>query len=105
MSPRGPCVRALQYDSCGGYKAPEDLVSATTAAEVYDEHIRALPAEQRLHLLALIAGGLAVEGPPSSEDNRYNLADLYGIGQGVWQGLEPQEYVNRLREAPDDRPQ
>ena len=79
-------------------------MAAVEPARIYDEHIRALPVEQRLQLLALIAGDLAVEGAPAEDEERHSLAELYGIGQGVWEGIDAQDYVNRLREESDELP-
>jgi hypothetical protein len=77
-------------------------MAASGAAKVYEDHIKALPAAQRLQLLALIADDLAVEGTGFDEAPRYSLADLAGVGKGVWKGVDAQEYVNRLREGCDD---
>jgi hypothetical protein len=30
--------------------------------------------------------------------------DLYGLGQEVWQGMDPKDYVQQLREDRDTRP-
>ena len=79
-------------------------MAAVEPARLYDEHIRSLPVEQRLQLLALIAGDLAVEGAPTEHEARHSLAELYGIGQGVWEGVDAQEYVNRLRGEWEERP-
>jgi hypothetical protein len=78
-------------------------MAVSGASKVYKEHIRALPVKERLELLALIAEELVVEGLPTSEGERHSLAELYGIGQGVWEGIDAQEYVNQLRDEPDDR--
>lgn len=28
----------------------------------------------------------------------YVLTDLYGLGKGVWSGVDPDQYVNELRD-------
>jgi hypothetical protein len=71
---------------------------ATSAIEVYDEHIRALPVEQRLELLTLIAGDLAAERGLIPDQPRHSLAELHGLGKDLWAGVDAQEYVNRLRD-------
>jgi hypothetical protein len=75
----------------------------TSAAEVYEEHIRALPAADRLRLLAMIAGQLATEGAASEardqgEQPQHSLLELRGLGKEIWAGVDAQEYVNRLRD-------
>jgi hypothetical protein len=79
-------------------------MSASGVSRVYDEHIRTLPVEQRLQLLALIAGELASEGMPTLDGERHSLAELYGIGEGVWSGVDAQEFVNQLRDDSDRLP-
>jgi hypothetical protein len=71
---------------------------ATSAAEVYDEHVRALPAAQRLELVALIASELATERQTASEKPMHRLTELEGLGKEIWEGIDAQEYVNRLRD-------
>jgi len=71
---------------------------ATSAAEVYDEHVRALPAAQRLELVALIASELATERETASDKPMHRLTELEGLGKEIWEGIDAQEYVNRLRD-------
>lgn len=79
-------------------------MAATSAAEVYRDHVRSLPAEQRLELLAMIAGELA-HVPDSSPDARgHSLLELHGQGKALWAGIDAQEYVNRLRDEWHDDP-
>ena len=77
-------------------------MSAKTAASVYEEHVRALPADERLRLLAMIAEDLS-NGDAKAAPKRHSLAELYGIGEGVWEGVDAQEYVNQLRAEWDER--
>ena len=77
-------------------------MAATSAAEVYEEHVKSLSLEQRLELLALIAGDLAAERG-TADASRHSLAELHGLGQGLWEGVDAQEYVNRLRDEWHDR--
>ena len=78
---------------------------ATSAADVYEEHIKALPMAERLQLLALIAGQLASERSGAEDRPRHTLLELHGLGKNVWAGLDAQEYVNRLRDEWHDTPQ
>jgi hypothetical protein len=70
--------------------------------EIYEEYIEALPAVDRLRLVELIAHGLAetVHDIPQWR----SLLDLEGLGEEIWQGLDPQTYVNELRDEWDQRP-
>lgn len=33
----------------------------------------------------------------------HSLAELYGIGKGLWEGVDAQEFVNALRDEWDER--
>jgi hypothetical protein len=70
--------------------------------EIYEEYIEALPAVDRLRLVELIAHGLAatVHDIPQSR----SLLDLEGLGEEIWRGIDPQTYVNELRDEWDQRP-
>lgn len=72
---------------------------ATNAAEIYEEYIRGLPTGERIRLLALIADDLASERAATEKPPRHSLLDLHGLGKGVWEGVDAQEYVNRLRDG------
>lgn len=80
---------------------------ATSAADVYKEHVRALPPAERLRLLALIADQLAAEeastedrpaARPHTERPQHSLLALRGLGKEIWSGVDAQEYVNRIRD-------
>ena len=76
---------------------------ATRAAQLYKEHVRALPATQRLELLALIARELAAEHHTTPNKPRHRLSELRGLGKEIWEGIDAQEYVNKLRDEWDER--
>jgi hypothetical protein len=79
-------------------------MAVTSAAEIYEGHIRALPIDQRLELLAMIAAELAAERGPTSDTPRHSLVELHGLGKDLWAGVDAQEYVNRLRDEWHDPP-
>jgi hypothetical protein len=76
---------------------------ATTADQVYRQHVRALPAAERLELISLIASELAAEGDVSQAAPKHRLTELRGLGKEIWEGVDAQEYVNRLRDEWDER--
>ena len=81
------------------------LTEIPTAETVYEEHVRPLPPQERLRLLALTAKALAEdtgEAPPARP--RRSIMDLHGLGKEIWEGIDPQEYVNELRAEWDHRP-
>jgi len=80
-------------------------IVATTADQIYREHVRALPAAERVELISLIASELAAERDASLGAPKRYLTELDGLGKEIWEGIDAQEYVNRLRGPwPDDVP-
>ena len=71
--------------------------------DIYQRHIRLLPAEQQLELLALIAQGLARQAAPSKSQRTHSILELDGLGKEIWEGVDAQEYVNKLRDEWDER--
>jgi hypothetical protein len=76
---------------------------ATTVDHVYLEYVKALPAAERLELISLIASDLAAEGGATLEGPKHHLIELEGLGKEIWEGIDAQEYVNRLRDEWDER--
>ena len=77
---------------------------ATDLEKLYSQHIKPLPPADRLRLLAILAQGLA-HGEDSGEPQpKRSLMELHGLGKEIWEGVDAQEYVNRLREEWDHRP-
>ena len=69
----------------------------TNLEELYDRQLTPLPSEDRLRLIAMLAQGLT-KGEAEPEPPRRNLMELHGLGEEIWEGIDAQEYVNRLRE-------
>ena len=65
--------------------------------QIYETHIKLLPVQERLELLALVARDLAREGGGLTEQPTHNILELHGLGKEIWEGIDAQEYVNRLR--------
>ena len=81
-----------------------EMMAATPDLDaLYTRHIKPLPPEDRLRLLAVIARDLAlVSGPGPSRER--SLLELEGLGAEPWQGNDAQAYVDRLRAEWDHRP-
>jgi hypothetical protein len=41
---------------------------------------------------------------PESPQKRRSLREFRGLGKEIWDGIDAQEYVNKLRSEWDDRP-
>jgi len=72
------------------------IVTATTS-EIYERHIRWLPAAERAKLVEMIASELARECEALPERPKRSLTELRGLGKEIWEGIDAQEYVDRLR--------
>jgi len=67
------------------------------ARALYEEQVRALPLQERLTLLALLAADLAAEADAITAAPAPDIMELEGLGKALWQGIDAQEYVRRLR--------
>lgn len=71
--------------------------------ELYAQHIKRLPPEDRLQLMAVMARDLAVDARLNIPLER-SLLELEGLGADIWQGIDAQAYVQGLREEWDHSP-
>jgi len=70
---------------------------------IYQQHIKPLSQDERLKLLAKMAEGLAND-EESEVPIKRSLTELEGLGAEVWEGINPDEYVNELRNEWEHRP-
>jgi hypothetical protein len=73
------------------------------AEEVYERYVKALPAAERLRLLALVADDLARSPPASEPRAKRSVMELHGLGSESWKGVDPDAYVEHLREDWDEQ--
>lgn len=73
---------------------------STNPKNIYDEHIKPLPREQRVQLMDLLRNELE-NGDVNGE--RHSILELHGLGKEIWQGVDTREYVNKLRDEWDER--
>jgi hypothetical protein len=59
-----------------------------------------LSPQERKELVKLLVDTLDVSG----ESKPRRLSELRGLGKEIWQGIDPQDYVTRLRSEWDERP-
>jgi hypothetical protein len=78
-------------------------MAAEHIEEIYEQHIKPLSMVDQLHLVGLIAHGLEAAVYQDVPHSR-SLLDLEGLGEEIWQGIDPQAYVNELRKEWDQRP-
>jgi hypothetical protein len=63
--------------------------------EKIESQIMSLPVSEQIHLIERIARRVRTAQIKSAIVLNWN--DLYGMGKGIWQGEDPQDYVNRVR--------
>ncbi|MCX6343597.1 MAG: hypothetical protein NT018_00820 [Armatimonadetes bacterium] len=79
-------------------------MSAMKAEEVYKRHIKPLPAKERLRIVEMIGHDLAENADKTIKTKTRSIMELHGLGKEVWEGIDAQEYVNKLRSEWDPRP-
>jgi len=67
------------------------------------EQAKALSLKERKQLMKLLVDTLDA---PAAELPRpkHSILELAGLGAEMWEGIDPQEYVNQLRSEWDHRP-
>ncbi len=75
-------------------------MARASAKEIYEQYVRLLPVAERLQLLALVADDLGLDLPTidAAHQRGFSIVDLHGLGRQIWEGIEPQDYVNKLRD-------
>ena len=71
--------------------------------QFYERHIKPLPSREQLKLVELIARKMARNRDAINHPKR-SIMELHGLGAEIWEGIDAQEYVNKLREEWDHRP-
>jgi hypothetical protein len=73
-----------------------------TVEELYETHIKGLPVDQQLRLLAMIAQEVS-SSVSTRSGRRRSLLELEGLGADMWEGTDAQDYVDELRREWDRR--
>jgi len=74
------------------------MATTTQVTRVYEDHVKPLSVEERLELLALAARDLAEQIIRSPSRPKRSIMELHGLGKDIWQGVDAQDYVNKLRD-------
>jgi hypothetical protein len=72
-----------------------------TIAEILQQ-ARTLSVEERKELIKSLVDSLDVPEVATRQQRRFS--ELRGLGKEIWEGIDAQEYVNRLRSEWDERP-
>lgn len=76
----------------------------TNIETIYRRHIKPLPPDEKLKLLARMAEDLSNGEEAKEPTEKRSIMELHGLGAEIWQGIDAQEYVNRLRDEWEHRP-
>ncbi len=79
-------------------------MAVLSVEELYERYIKPLSPEERLRLLAMTAHDLAQPSAELPKGKTRSIMELHGLGAEIWEGVDAQEYVNKLREEWDHRP-
>lgn len=64
------------------------------------QQAKSLSLQEQRELVQLLNDSLL----QAEEPKKHSILELAGLGAEVWQGIDPQEYINQLRTEWDDRP-
>lgn len=73
---------------------------SSNSKNIYDEHIRSLPREQRVQLLNILKSELE-DGDDNGES--HSILELHGLGKEIWQDVNSKDHLNKLRDEWKDR--
>jgi hypothetical protein len=74
-----------------------------TVDELYEQQVRARPLRERLQLAQRILAEAADASATDSGERRRSLLELEGMGADLWDSVDAQTYVERLRHEWDGR--
>jgi hypothetical protein len=76
------------------------MMEAQNIDQVYEQQIKPLPLADQLRLVELIARYAARSALPEDLP-LHSIMELHGLGAEIWEGVDAQEYINKLREEWD----
>ena len=79
-------------------------MTTTSVEEIYERHVKPLPAAERLRLVEIMARDLATQSTVSADQPKRSIMELHGLGKEIWEGIDAQAYVDSLRAEWDHRP-
>jgi hypothetical protein len=73
---------------------------SSNTKNIYDEHIKPLKREEQRILLDMLQTELE---NGDDDGQRRSILELHGLGKEIWQGVDPRDYVEKLRDEWEDR--
>ncbi len=80
-------------------------MSTVTIEQLYEQYVKPMSAVEQLRLVTMITQQLVREPvlTKTVEEPKHSIMELHGLGAEIWQGIDAQEYVNKLRQEWDHR--
>ena len=70
--------------------------------DVYEKYVKPLSTAERLRLLEMTVYDLVLIA--QQDPKKRSILELRGLGKEIWQEVDAQKYVDRLREEWDTQP-
>lgn len=71
-----------------------------SVAEIF-EQTKTLTPQERKELMKLLIDSM---DDPDIQSEEHSILELAGLGKELWEGIDPQEFINQLRSEWDHRP-
>ena len=68
---------------------------SSSTKNIYEQHIKPLTREQQVQLLDLLRNELE---NGTDDGQPHSILELHGLGKEIWQGVDPKDYVSKLRD-------
>lgn len=73
---------------------------SSSIQNIYELYIKPLPREEQRLLLDVLRNELE---DATNNPKRHSILELHGLGQEIWQDIDPKEYVKELRGEWEER--
>lgn len=75
-----------------------------TAEEIYQQYIKPLSNVEKIRLIIKVSKDIKENEIEIEKPKTRSLLELEGLGAEIWKGIDPDEYVNELRNEWEHRP-
>lgn len=77
-------------------------MTSVNVEEIYQQHIKPLPAAERIRLIEMTARDLVVQPTEEGFSERHDWMSVRGIAPDLLEGEDAQEWVSRTRREADE---
>jgi hypothetical protein len=75
-----------------------------TVEEIYQQYIKPLPNTEKMRLIIKVSKDIKENEIIIEKPKTRSLLELEGLGAEIWEGIDPDKYVNELRNEWEHRP-